>query len=248
MVKKPNLDTGKYIYRKPNVNFDFEIKELPWTKKQQELIQLLQHRNTKCALIQGPAGVSKSILAIYCGLQLIKQKKISDLTYIRSAVESSSSKLGFLPGDINDKFQVYATPLEDKLDELLTPGITKALKENKHIQAMPINYMRGLNFSGRLIIIDEGQNFHFDELVTTITRIGDHSRIWILGDPLQSDLHNSLKLDFTTFCGKFQDAESEENGIFNFHFGIEDIVRSDFCKFVVKKLGVYEHEVKPDFG
>lgn len=242
MPKQQSCDvSGNYIYRKPNVSFDFEIKELPWTKKQQELIQILQNRKTKCAFIKGPAGVSKSIVAIYSGLQLLKQKKISDITYVRSAVESSSSKLGFLPGDINDKFQVYATPLEDKLDELLDNRNIKNLKEGKHIQAIPINYMRGLNFSGRLIILDESQNFTTDELITAITRVGEHSRIWFLGDPLQSDLHNNHKNDFSQFCNKFNDEESVKNGIYTFEFGIEDIVRSEFCKFVVKKLGVYEY-------
>ena len=87
MPKQQSCDvSGNYIYRKPNVSFDFEIKELPWTKKQQELIQILQNRKTKCAFIKGPAGVSKSIVAIYSGLQLLKQKKISDITYVRSGL------------------------------------------------------------------------------------------------------------------------------------------------------------------
>lgn len=231
---------GKYAYRKPNVNFDFSINELPWTKKQQKLIQLLQKANTQCAMIKGPAGTSKTILAIYAGLQLLKNKKISDITYVRSAVESSSSKLGFLPGDIDDKFAVYATPLQDKLEELLTPTIIKKLHMEDHIKALPINFMRGLNFSGRLVILDESQNFTEEELTTAITRMGEYSRLWILGDPNQSDLKNGNRGDFVKFCDKLSDEECESHGIYSFNFGVEDIVRSDFCRFVVEKLKIYE--------
>lgn len=237
----PIKQTSKnYVYRKPNITIEFGIKELPWTRKQQELIQTLQNKQTKCALIKGCAGTSKSILAVYCGLQLLRQKKISDITYVRSAVESGSSKLGFLPGDINDKFQVYATPLQDKLEELLTPSIIAALKADNRLNALPINFMRGLNFSGRLVILDECQNFTMNELITAVTRIGDHSKIWLLGDPLQSDLLNIHKNDFTAFCEIFNDQESIDNGISAFEFGVDDILRSEFCKFVVKKLKVYE--------
>jgi phosphate starvation-inducible PhoH-like protein len=245
MAKKSAAKVGgKYSFRKPNVKFDFSIRELPWTKKQQDLIKILDDRHTKCALIKGPAGTSKTILAVYMGLKLLKENKISDITYARSAVESSSAKLGFLPGDIADKFEVYSIPFQDKLEELLDPGIIKALKDSNHVQALPINYMRGLNFSGRLVILDESQNFTEEELITAITRIGEHSRLWILGDPNQSDLKNGHSTDFVRFCSKLSDEECVENGIQSFEFGVDDIVRSEFCKFVVKKLEIYEHKPK----
>lgn len=246
-TKKNTNDGGNYVYRKPNVSFAFDIKELPWTRKQQDLIQLLQNKKTKCALIKGPAGTSKTILAIYAGLQLLKSKKISDITYVRSAVESGSSKLGFLPGDINEKFSVYTTPLQDKLEELLLPQVIKGLNEGQHVKALPINFMRGLNFSGRLIILDESQNFTSEELITAVTRLGENSRIWILGDPNQSDLHGRCKTDFIEFCNKLNDDECVMNGIQSFDFTVDDIVRSEFCKFVVQKLGIYEYaENAPD--
>ena len=236
MMAAKKTPTGlNYTYRKPNVKVEFGVNELPWTKNQQKLIQLLQAKKTKCALIRGPAGTSKTILAIYSGLQLLKTKKISDITYVRSAVESASNKLGYLPGDIDDKFSVYATPLQDKLEELLHPQVIRTLNENDHLQALPINFMRGLNFSGRLVILDESQNFNEDELVTAVTRMGEHSRIWILGDPNQSDLRNGTRRDFVTFCEKLSDQESRDNGVFTFDFGVEDIIRSEFCKFIVKK-------------
>lgn len=241
MAKKAsNTDGGNYSFRKPNIDFKYEIKDLPWTFKQQEIIKLLKHRSTKCGLITGPAGTSKTIIAVYAGLQLLKEKHISDITYVRSAVESSSNKLGFLPGDINDKFEVYGTPFQDKLEELLDNNTIKMLKASNRVKALPINFLRGLSFSGNLIIIDEAQNFTYDELITTITRVGSHSRIWFLGDNRQSDLPLKHKKDFYNFCQKLSDDECKSNGIQSFNFEVEDIVRSEFCKFIVEKLKLYE--------
>lgn len=242
MARKTKADgVAPYSYRKSNVDVKFDVKDLPWTFKQQQLIQTLQKKSTKCGLIKGPAGSSKTIIAIYVALQLLRNKNISDITYVRSAVESSSSKLGFLPGDIKDKFQVYGIPFQEKLEELLAPNIIKVLKEDNRVKTLPINFLRGLNFSGNLVILDESQNFTKDELVTAITRIGEHSRVWFLGDPNQSDLPFKHKNDFSDFCSKLSDKESEDNGIVSFDFDVDDIVRSEFCKFVVRKLKIYEN-------
>lgn len=244
MAKKQKADgvAAPYSYRKSNVELKFDIKELPWTFKQQQLIQLLQKKATKCALIKGPSGSSKTIIAIYVALQLLKNKNISDITYVRSAVESSSSKLGFLPGDIHDKFQMYGIPFHDKLEELLAPAAVKTLRDDNRVKTLPINFLRGLNFSGNLVIVDESQNFTEEELVTAITRMGEHSRIWFLGDPNQSDLSYKHKNDFTDFCNKLSDSECSAHGIESFNFDVDDIVRSEFCKFVVKKLKIYEYK------
>lgn len=241
MAKKANPGGGGYNSRKPNVEVKFNIKELPWTHKQQRLIQTLQKRSTKCALITGPAGTSKTIVAVYVALQLLKDKKISDITYVRSAVESASSKLGFLPGDVKDKFEVYGIPFQEKLEELLDPSTLKLLREGNRLKTLPINFLRGLNFAGNLVIIDEAQNFTTDELVTAITRLGEHSRVWFLGDPKQSDLPDKHKKDFSNFCEILGDEESEKHGILSFDFDVDDIVRSEFCKYVVKKLKLYEY-------
>ena len=76
--------------------------------------------------------------------------------------------------------------------------------------------------------------------------MGEHSRLWILGDPNQSDLKGRCRTDFVNFCYKLRDDECVDNGIESFEFGVDDIIRSEFCKFVVKKLGIYEHA--EDFG
>jgi phosphate starvation-inducible protein PhoH len=76
-------DTSPYVYQRDKVAFDFFIKELPWTKKQKELIEILLDKNTRCVFVEGPAGVSKTITAVYAALHLLRNKKISDIIFVR---------------------------------------------------------------------------------------------------------------------------------------------------------------------
>ena len=74
-------DTSPYVYQRDKIAFEFPIKELPWTDKQKELIKILLDKNTRCVFVEGPAGVSKTITAVYAALQLLKSKKVSDIPF-----------------------------------------------------------------------------------------------------------------------------------------------------------------------
>ena len=114
---------------KPRDNF--YIEELPWTEKQKRFIEISQNKNTRLVLCKGPAGSSKTLTAVYAALQLLNQSKVSDVIYMRSAVESSDSRLGFLPGDADEKLHYYNLPFMDKLDELLNEETVKKLQKRK---------------------------------------------------------------------------------------------------------------------
>jgi phosphate starvation-inducible protein PhoH len=98
-----------------------------------------------------------------------------------------------------------------------------------------------------VIIVDECQNITFKELVTTITRLGEFSKIIFLGDPYQSDLPPNKSGGFSKMCKMFSGEDSQEHGVYHFKFTKEDIVRSEFVKFVVNKLETYDqpHEMFP---
>ena len=100
-------DTSPYVAQREKINFDLRIRELPWTEKQKKIIELFLDKHTKLMILKGPAGTSKTMLSMYLGLTLLNQKKVSDIVLVRSAVESSDSKLGYLPGDLTEKIQVY---------------------------------------------------------------------------------------------------------------------------------------------
>jgi phosphate starvation-inducible PhoH-like protein len=173
-------------------------------------------------------------MAIYAALTLLNQRRVSDLIYIRSAVESSEAKLGFLPGEAEDKMAPYLAPLLDKLIELLPKGDIDYLKKDGRVSSIPVGFLRGLNWNTKVIISDEAQNMTFKELFTLITRTGEFSKVFILGDPEQSDING--KSGFVRMMSYFDDEESKANGIQVFKFTDDDIVRSGLVQFIIKKV------------
>jgi len=156
------------------------------------------------------------------------------ITYVRTIAESGEKSLGALPGEMAEKINPYMMPMNEKLDELLIPGQASTLKEKEIVKGMPINYLRGASWRDEIVIADESQNFTFKELTTLMTRLGEGSKLIICGDPMQSDING--KSGFSDMYSVFNDAESKEKGIHTFHFGPEDIKRSEILKFVIEKI------------
>ena len=186
--------------------------------------------------ISGPAGSTKTYIAVMSALRHLQKDNDLELLYVRTAIESADKGLGALPGTIEEKFNPYMAPLEDKLDELLPSSSTikKDLMHSGRIQAMPINFLRGANWTNKIVVADESQNFTFKELVTMITRIGENSKLFICGDSMQSDING--KSGFTPMVNIFNDDESREKGIHTFWFNEEDILRSEILKYIIHKL------------
>ena len=167
-------------------------------------------------------------------LELINQHKVSDLIYIRSAVESSDSKIGFLPGETDQKLAPYIQPLLDKLTELLPKKDIDLLIKEARVTGVPIGFLRGLNWNAKVVIADEAQNMTYKELLTLITRMGEFSKLFILGDEDQSDING--KSGFVKMRDIFDDEDSKQQGIHVFKFTDDDIVRSGLVGFIIKKL------------
>jgi len=232
--KNKKRDTSPKIHQNDKLRDTIKINERELTSKQNELLKKLLDKNTKMVFISGPAGTSKTFTSILAGLKLINEKKVSEIIYVRSAVESSDSKLGFLPGEMDEKMSPYIQPLVDKLEELLPKCDVEKLKKEERIHGFPINFLRGLNWNAKVIVADEAQNMTKKELTTLITRVGEFSKLFICGDPDQSDING--KSGFTSIMNVFDDEESRQNGIFIFKFDENDIVRSGLVKFILKKL------------
>ena len=195
------------------------------TDKQNEFLYLSKDKDVKLIFVSGPAGTSKTYLAVLTAIEMINERRVSDLVYVRSAVESSDVKLGFLPGEMTDKMSPYIQPLMDKLPEFLSKSDIDVLMKEGRIKGVPVGFLRGLNWNAMAIIADEAQNMTFKELFTLITRIGRFSKVFILGDSSQSDING--KTGFIKMLSTFDDEESRQNGIYVFRFGAEDIVRSE---------------------
>lgn len=231
------LDHSPKVFQRSKIRETFTIRDLQWTPKQLEFINLAVHnKDVKVLLVNGPAGTAKTILSVYCSLQLINTKKISDIIYLRSAVESSDKAIGFLPGTIQDKMHFYNLPFIDKLEELLSKNDIIKLQKEERISIFPVNFCRGMSWNAKSIILDEAQNSTIKEIITVLTRIGKFSKCFVLADPLQTDLNNGKRGAFEQVFNLFSDDESKKFGIYTFQFGNEDILRSDLVKFLVKKF------------
>jgi phosphate starvation-inducible protein PhoH len=213
-----------------------KLHQFPWTDKQKEFFKIALHPSTKIVFVEGPAGTSKTLLSVYCGLQLLNMKVSSDIMYLRSAVESSDKSLGFLPGSAEEKLRFYNLPFLDKLDELLLDTKAEKLEDEGRVSMFPVNFARGMNWKDKCVILDEAQNSTTKEITTVLTRLGENSRCFILADPLQTDLRNGNGGAFEKMFKLFSDDESANHGIYNFKFDEEDIMRSELVKFLVKKL------------
>jgi phosphate starvation-inducible PhoH-like protein len=231
--KKPK-DTSPIVPQKTKIKNELTINQRELTAKQKEFLEIALNKNSKLIFISGPAGTSKTYISIYAALTLMNQKKISDLLYLRSAVESSDSKIGFLPGESHEKMAPYMQPLLEKLSELLPKCEVDMLEKDGRISIVPIGFLRGLNWNAKCIDADEAQNMTQKEIITLMTRVGEFSKVFILGDPDQSDIGN--KSGFLKLMNHFDDAESKENGVFTFKFDEEDIVRSGLVKYIIKKI------------
>ncbi len=225
-------------FNNPNpIKRTIKVNQLPWTDKQKEFFKIALHHETRIVLVNGPAGTSKSLLSVYCGLQLLNMKAISDIMYLRSAVESSDSKLGYLPGTAEDKLRFYNLPFLDKLDELLPTTRAEKLEQEGRISMFPVNFARGMNWKSKCVILDEAQNSSLKEITTVLTRLGEGSRCFVLADPMQTDLRNRDQIGgFEKLYKTFTDQESQRMGIHTFAFDEDDIMRSELCKYIVKKV------------
>jgi len=216
----------------------FKERKFKFTPKQKKFLSTLLSSSVKILFVSGPAGSSKTYMSLYGCLRLLAENSEKELLYVRSIAESADKGLGSLPGDITDKFDPFLMPLYDKLDEIIFEGDTAYLKQVGRVSAVPINFLRGANWSNKLIVADEAQNFTFKELTTLITRIGEGSKLIICGDFMQSDING--KTGFSEMFDLFSDESSVENGISSFKFTRSDIVRSKILKFIISKLETYK--------
>ncbi len=140
----------------------------------------------------GPAGTGKTYLAVACAVAAFREKQINRIILTRPAVEAGE-KLGFLPGDLQNKVDPYLRPLYDALFDMLGPEAYQRYLERGNIEVAPLAYMRGRTLDDAFIILDEAQNTTPEQMKMFLTRIGFGSKVVITGDVTQIDLPDGKK-------------------------------------------------------
>ena len=158
------------------------------TFRQRKYVQSI--RNNTLTFGIGPAGTGKTYLAAIIGIQALLDNKFERLVLTRPAVEAGE-KLGFLPGDLQQKVNPYLRPLYDALYDIADPERVATLMEKGVIEIAPLAYMRGRTLNNAFVILDEAQNTTPAQMKMMLTRLGQRSRLVITGDITQTDLPNA---------------------------------------------------------
>ena len=138
-------------------------------------------------ICKGPAGSGKTFLGVAMAVLALRERSVSRIILTRPAVEAGE-KLGYLPGDIEEKVDPYMRPIYDALLELMGREAFERNLERGIIEVSPLAYMRGRNLDDSFILLDEAQNTTIEQMMMFLTRMGMNSRVCVCGDTTQIDL------------------------------------------------------------
>lgn len=203
------------------------------TFKQRQYIQAI-HKNdlTFCT---GPAGTGKTFLAVVIAAQALLANQYERLILTRPAVEAGE-KLGFLPGDLQQKVNPFLRPLYDALHEFIDPEKMPSLMERGVIEVAPLAYMRGRTLNKAFVIVDEAQNTTPAQMKMVLTRLGFRSRMVVTGDMTQTDLPGHQESGLAVALNILRHVE----GIGFCEFSQKDVVRHPLVQRIVEAYEDYE--------
>ena len=176
----------------------------------------------------GPAGTGKTYLAVAMAVLAYKNKEVEKIILTRPAVEAGE-KLGFLPGDLQNKVDPYLRPLYDALYDFLGAESFKSMSERGAIEVAPLAYMRGRTLSDAYIILDEAQNCTIEQMKMFLTRFGEGSRVVVTGDITQIDLPYERKSGLVHALDVLKGVE----GIAQIYLTHKDVVRHEMVQRII---------------
>ncbi|MHC4470032.1 MAG: PhoH family protein [Planctomycetota bacterium] len=207
----------------------------PKTEGQVRYVRAMQQKGIVLAI--GPAGTGKTYLAVAMAISYMRRGLFRKLVLVRPAVEAGE-KLGFLPGDLQEKVNPYLRPLYDALGDILEFTEIRRFQDRDVIEIVPLAFMRGRTLDNAFIILDEGQNTSPDQMMMFLTRMGRNSMIVATGDVTQVDLPDGS-------VSGLVDAQQVLRGIEGVKFAYlfkEDIVRHALVQEIVD---AYENRSRP---
>jgi len=183
----------------------------------------------------GPAGTGKTYLAVACAVEALETSRVQRILLVRPVVEAGE-RLGFLPGDLEQKIDPYLRPLYDALHEMLGFEKVARLLEKNIIELAPLAYMRGRTLNESFIILDEAQNTTAEQMKMFLTRIGFGTTAVITGDITQIDLRRTQQSGLKQAMEILRNVE----GITFTHFTPQDVVRHALVQKIVEAYETHE--------
>ena len=183
----------------------------------------------------GPAGTGKTYIAVAMAVNAFKNKEVQKIILARPAVEAGE-RLGFLPGDLQEKVDPYLRPLYDALYDVLGRESALRLKEKEVIEVVPLAYMRGRTLDNSFIILDEAQNTTPEQMKMFLTRMGFGSKVVVTGDITQIDLPRGKVSGLAEASRILRGVE----GIEFCYLSEVDVVRHDLVKRIIRAYSEYE--------
>ncbi|MEW6360831.1 MAG: PhoH family protein [Acidobacteriota bacterium] len=217
----------KDYFLKSRFNPSGKKQVAPKTANQRKYLDAIANNDLVFGI--GVAGTGKSFLAVAMAVDALMKKQVSRIILTRPAVEAGE-RLGFLPGDLQEKVDPYLRPLYDALFDLVDAEKVTKMLEKRIIEVAPLAFMRGRTLSDAFIILDEAQNTTSEQMKMFLTRIGFGSKAVVTGDKTQIDLPRGQKSGLR----EAEEVLSGLEGIEFVYFSEKDVVRHKLVQMIVK--------------
>lgn len=234
-VTKQNVQPELPKFDLKQVSFNLKCKN----ESQKKLVRLIT--NNDITISSGPAGTGKTFVACAQALKLLKiDDRYNKIILVKSVTVLEGEELGFLKGDLKEKMFPFTLSFLDNFYKLIGEDNTTAMLNMGLIEVLPLAYIRGRSIDNALIIVDEAQNISLKNMRSTLTRIGENSKMIITGDSKQIDIKNknlsSLDTVVNLFAGK--------NNIGTMFFETKDIVRNPIVMMIEDEFDAFEERKK----
>lgn len=217
-------------YTQPDEKFSHEITKISARNENQQRAFESLRQNT-LTILTGPPGTAKTLLSVYVAYEMLMSRQINKIYYCKPVVEVSGEKgLGFLAGDLEEKTLPHIAPVIDCLKVFLPEGKVKYIMDKKVVEYLPLDHLRGRSLDDCFIIADEMQNALPSSVLTILTRVGNRSKVSLIGDVVQRDLSKIFGTDgLSDAIRRLSTADS----VGFIEFGFKDICRSAFVKAII---------------
>jgi phosphate starvation-inducible PhoH-like protein len=238
----------EFVYSK-NAEEDKFLKSMTVNtkcKNENQKLLVKSIKENEITIVSGLPGTGKTYIACAEALKLVKTRpKYKKVLLVKSVTQLPGEELGFLPGDLHEKLDPYMISFIDNFEKIIGESLTRKLRELGIIKIQPLAFVRGRSIDNTIIIVDEAQNISKENMRTLMTRIGDDSKMVILGDVKQKDIKNKNNSSLEIILEKFKDVEG---------FGCvelrdpDDVVRNPIIKIIESSFDEIDEGITTNKG